>query len=68
MAAFVGLSGSRSVISLQGQFPVDDSTGWQQLKEGQLNISTTELRKACPRMLTRFYGEEWTEAYIHGFL
>lgn len=39
----------------------------------QLNflISTHLIAKTLSRimgMFTRFYGEEWTEEYIHGFL
>ncbi|APD48354.1 phycoerythrobilin:ferredoxin oxidoreductase [Synechococcus sp. CS-602] len=48
--------------------PVDDSR-MQQLKEGQLRYLDYRAEKDPARgMLTRFYGEEWTEAYIHGFL
>jgi len=37
------------------------------IKKGQLRyLRLPELRqRSCRGMLTRFYGVEWTEAYIH---
>ena len=40
-----------------------------QLLEGQKRYTSYRARKDPARgMLTRFYGSEWTEAYIHGVL
>ncbi len=49
--------------------PVTDPARLEAIKQAQLNYARYRAEKDPARgMLTRFYGPEWTEAYIHGFL
>ncbi|MEL6469317.1 MAG: phycoerythrobilin:ferredoxin oxidoreductase [Cyanobacteria bacterium J06623_4] len=49
--------------------PVTDPARLAAIKQAQLSYARYRAEKDPARgMLTRFYGPEWTEAYIHGFL
>ncbi|MEL6161631.1 MAG: phycoerythrobilin:ferredoxin oxidoreductase [Cyanobacteria bacterium J06623_5] len=49
--------------------PVTDPARLEAIKQAQLRYARYRAEKDPARgMLTRFYGPEWTEAYIHGFL
>ncbi|MFK8184361.1 MAG: phycoerythrobilin:ferredoxin oxidoreductase [Phormidesmis sp.] len=49
--------------------PVTDAAKLADIKRSQLAYARYRAEKDPARgMLTRFYGPEWTEAYIHGFL
>jgi phycoerythrobilin:ferredoxin oxidoreductase len=49
--------------------PVTDSQRLGEILEAQLRYINYRAAKDPARgMFTRFYGEEWTEEYIHGFL
>ncbi|MEL6603201.1 MAG: phycoerythrobilin:ferredoxin oxidoreductase [Cyanobacteria bacterium J06614_10] len=49
--------------------PVTDPIRLESIKQAQLSYARYRAEKDPARgMLTRFYGPEWTEAYIHGFL
>ncbi|CCH64563.1 Phycoerythrobilin:ferredoxin oxidoreductase PebB [Richelia intracellularis HM01] len=49
--------------------PVKDPRNLQAIKEAQLQYTRYRADKDPARgMFKRFYGEEWTEEYIHGFL
>lgn len=49
--------------------PVEDPEVLQKIKESQLAYLKYRAEKDPARgMFLRFYGEEWTEEYIHGFL
>lgn len=49
--------------------PTTDSEKLEAIKQAQLNYARYRAEKDPARgMLTRFYGPEWTEDYIHGFL
>ena len=49
--------------------PVTDPAQLEAIKQAQLSYARYRAEKDPARgMLTRFYGPEWTEAYIHGFL
>lgn len=49
--------------------PVTDSPQLQAIEQAQLRYIRYRAEKDPARgMLTRFYGPEWTEEYIHGFL
>lgn len=49
--------------------PVTDAERLGEIKRSQLAYARYRAEKDPARgMLTRFYGPEWTEAYIHGFL
>jgi len=65
---FVGLSGISYLILIAEANPVDEFTDAALKRGATLDSRLPSLRKDPARgMLTRFYGEEWTEAYIHGF-
>lgn len=54
---------------VQAAEPVSDSKRLSEIKASQLSYTRYRAEKDPARgMLTRFYGAEWTEAYIHGFL
>ncbi len=54
---------------VQAAEPVTDSERLSAIKSSQLSYARYRAEKDPARgMLTRFYGPEWTEAYIHGFL
>ncbi|NET47837.1 MAG: phycoerythrobilin:ferredoxin oxidoreductase, partial [Merismopedia sp. SIO2A8] len=49
--------------------PVTDPMALQDIEAAQLRYLRYRAEKDPARgMLTRFYGPEWTEEYIHGFL
>jgi phycoerythrobilin:ferredoxin oxidoreductase len=49
--------------------PVDDPVEREAIYQSQLRYLRYRAEKDPARgMFTRFYGEEWTEEYIHGFL
>lgn len=49
--------------------PVTDSETLEKIKESQLAYLRYRAEKDPARgMFLRFYGEDWTEEYIHGFL
>ena len=49
--------------------PIDDRETLKAIKQAQLSYVRYRAEKDPARgMLTRFYGSEWTEDYIHGFL
>lgn len=49
--------------------PVEDSHSLEAIEEAQLRYLRYRAEKDPARgMFKRFYGEEWTEEYIHGFL
>lgn len=49
--------------------PVTDSASLKQIEQAQLRYLRYRAEKDPARgMFTRFYGAEWTEEYIHGFL
>ena len=49
--------------------PVSDPDRLEAIKRSQLSYARYRAEKDPARgMLTRFYGPEWTEEYIHGFL
>ncbi|MEL7315824.1 MAG: phycoerythrobilin:ferredoxin oxidoreductase, partial [Cyanobacteria bacterium J06559_3] len=49
--------------------PVTDAQQLHAIQEAQLRYLRYRAEKDPARgMLTRFYGPEWTEEYIHGFL
>jgi phycoerythrobilin:ferredoxin oxidoreductase len=49
--------------------PTTDSVKLAAIQKSHLNYTRYRAEKDPARgMLTRFYGPEWTEAYIHGFL
>lgn len=49
--------------------PILDSTERDRILQAQLRYVNYRAEKDPARgMFTRFYGEEWTEEYIHGFL
>lgn len=49
--------------------PVNDTQRLQEIEAAQLRYLRYRSEKDPARgMLRRFYGEEWTEEYIHGFL
>ncbi|MEO1396723.1 MAG: phycoerythrobilin:ferredoxin oxidoreductase [Cyanobacteria bacterium J06634_5] len=49
--------------------PVTDPARLDAIKQSQLSYARYRAEKDPARgMLTRFYGPEWTEDYIHGFL
>ena len=49
--------------------PISDLAKLADIKQSQLNYARYRAEKDPARgMLTRFYGPEWTEEYIHGFL
>ena len=49
--------------------PVTDPERLEAIKQSQLSYARYRAEKDPARgMLTRFYGPEWTEEYIHGFL
>ncbi len=49
--------------------PITDPARRAAIQEAQLRYVRYRAEKDPARgMLTRFYGSEWTEAYIHGFL
>lgn len=49
--------------------PITDADRLRQIKESQLAYLRYRAEKDPARgMFTRFYGEDWTEEYIHGFL
>lgn len=49
--------------------PVSDRPTLDKIKEAQLSYVNYRAEKDPARgMLTRFYGADWTEEYIHGFL
>lgn len=49
--------------------PVTDAAALQKIKESQIAYLKYRAEKDPARgMFLRFYGEEWTEEYIHGFL
>jgi phycoerythrobilin:ferredoxin oxidoreductase len=49
--------------------PVTDPARLQAIYDAQLRYLRYRAEKDPARgMLKRFYGEEWTEEYIHGFL
>jgi phycoerythrobilin:ferredoxin oxidoreductase len=49
--------------------PVTDSQSLKNIEESQLRYLHYRAEKDPARgMFTRFYGAEWTEEYIHGFL
>jgi phycoerythrobilin:ferredoxin oxidoreductase len=54
---------------VQAAEPISDPGRLNAIKESQLRYARYRAEKDPARgMLTRFYGPEWTEAYIHGFL
>jgi phycoerythrobilin:ferredoxin oxidoreductase len=49
--------------------PITDPEALQQIEQAQLRYLHYRAEKDPARgMFTRFYGSEWTEEYIHGFL
>lgn len=49
--------------------PITDSKKLSEILQAQRNYINYRAEKDPARgMFTRFYGEEWTEEYIHGFL
>ena len=49
--------------------PVTDPDRLEAIKQAQLSYARYRAEKDPARgMLTRFYGPDWTEEYIHGFL
>lgn len=49
--------------------PITDSKRLSEILQAQRNYINYRAEKDPARgMFTRFYGEEWTEEYIHGFL
>ena len=49
--------------------PVTDPNRLEAIKQAQLSYARYRAEKDPARgMLTRFYGPDWTEEYIHGFL
>lgn len=49
--------------------PVTDEQHLEEIKQAQLRYLRYRAQKDPARgMFTRFYGTEWTEEYIHGFL
>ena len=49
--------------------PITDPERLEAIKQSQLSYARYRAEKDPARgMLTRFYGPEWTEEYIHGFL
>ena len=49
--------------------PITDSDRLEAVKQSHLSYARYRAEKDPARgMLTRFYGSEWTEEYIHGFL
>lgn len=49
--------------------PISDRQKLADIKQAQMNYVNYRSEKDPARgMLTRFYGSEWTEEYIHGFL
>lgn len=49
--------------------PVTDPQALQEIEQAQLRYLRYRAEKDPARgMFTRFYGSEWTEEYIHGFL
>ena len=49
--------------------PITDSAQLADIKAAQLRYLRYRAEKDPARgMFTRFYGPEWTEEYIHGFL
>ena len=49
--------------------PISDRDRLAEIEQAQLNYLRYRAEKDPARgMLTRFYGPEWTEEYIHGFL
>ncbi len=49
--------------------PVTDAQRLSEIQESQLRYASYRSEKDPARgMFKRFYGEEWTEEYIHGFL
>ncbi|MBL1178428.1 phycoerythrobilin:ferredoxin oxidoreductase [Pantanalinema sp. GBBB05] len=49
--------------------PVTDPQALQEIEQAQLRYLRYRAEKDPARgMFTRFYGSEWTEGYIHGFL
>jgi phycoerythrobilin:ferredoxin oxidoreductase len=54
---------------VEGAQPVTDGERLAQSLQAQRNYINYRAEKDPARgMFTRFYGEEWTEEYIHGFL
>ncbi len=54
---------------VQAAEPVTDPERLKAIKQSQLSYARYRAEKDPARgMLTRFYGPEWTEEYIHGFL
>lgn len=54
---------------VEGAQPVTDSERLAEILQAQRNYINYRAEKDPARgMFTRFYGEEWTEEYIHGFL
>ena len=57
------------ITFVQAAEPVIDPARLEAIKQSQLSYARYRAEKDPARgMLTRFYGPEWTEAYIHGFL
>lgn len=49
--------------------PITDASALQAIEQAQLRYVRYRAEKDPARgMLSRFYGSEWTEEYIHGFL
>ena len=49
--------------------PITDEKRLAEIKEAQLRYLRYRAEKDPARgMFNRFYGSEWTEEYIHGFL
>lgn len=54
---------------VEGAQPVSDREQRERIKQAQLRYLRYRAEKDPARgMFTRFYGAEWTEEYIHGFL
>ena len=59
----------RYITFVQAAEPVNDLERLSAIKASQLRYARYRAEKDPARgMLTRFYGPDWTEAYIHGFL
>ncbi|MGB3296775.1 MAG: phycoerythrobilin:ferredoxin oxidoreductase [Phormidesmis sp.] len=60
----------RAYLNLVNQAePVTDPDRLEAIKQAHLSYARYRAEKDPARgMLTRFYGPEWTEEYIHGFL
>ena len=49
--------------------PITDNKRLEEILQAQRRYIAYRAEKDPARgMFTRFYGEEWTEEYIHGFL